>query len=424
MARIRGLRGWLVACLGAAGWVACGGSFLTGEPGEATSAATGTGGASASSATGSGTSSASQASSGVSSSSGSASASSSSAASTGTGGVVNPCPGSTDCVDDFVGHYNMIGDKDGVGSAALFNGISGITGDGADTLWVASNHTVRQIAIGAQQVTTIAGQPGVDGDDSGKTGTDCHFGTLGGIAFYSGAIYVADSSYRRVKKIDLGSKLCTYFTGDGSNGMKDGSFSQASFSAPGALTFFDTSLGYFYVADAGIIRTVSKIGDVTTVVPNPAFPLKAPGGITVSFDKNTAVTTLAITDSSANVVDLLTGNGNVWSGAKACGTGEASYLEGACDTVAKFNAPAGITRRGNIAIVADSNNNRLRQADAGKPNVPTQLLAGEGSAASQVGVGPKAKIDHPTALYLRVAQPTRLFIVEAKGTKIRMMELL
>ena len=76
------------------------------------------------------------------------------------------------------------GDEDGVGRATTFRNPKGVAVDDRGYLWVADsgNHTIRRINILTGQVTTVAGNSGVEGQSDGR-GSAALFRSPAGIAF-------------------------------------------------------------------------------------------------------------------------------------------------------------------------------------------------------------------------------------------------
>src|SRR5438874_3911355 len=93
------------------------------------------------------------------------------------------------------------GSADGTGSAAQFNGPSGVAVDSAGNAYVADtgNHTIRKVTP-AGVVTTLAGLAGSDGSTDG-TGSVARFYYPHGVATdSSGNVYVADTYNHTIRK--------------------------------------------------------------------------------------------------------------------------------------------------------------------------------------------------------------------------------
>lgn len=195
------------------------------------------------------------------------------------------------------------------GSAALFNGPSGITTDGVN-LYVAdtTNNKIRKIVIGAtdgtRAVSTIAGLTGgvgtagwLDGPGAGAL-----FSGPQGIATDGTNLYIADTGNNRIRQVILSTGATSTLAGSGAAGSLDATTgTDATFYGPSGIT---TDGAYLYIADS----TNHKIRRVEIASPH-------------------AVTTLA-------------------------GTGSAGSTNGV-GTAAAFNGPKGITTDGLNLFVSD-----------------------------------------------------------------------
>ena len=116
----------------------------------------------------------------------------------------------TNAVTTIAGQVGVTGSADGTGAAAAFNEPTGVATDGT-TLAIADtyNHTIRQMVLGTGAVTTVAGEPGVAGSvDGGKFSSTglypippARLSCPVGIAVASGVIYVADSGNNVIREI-------------------------------------------------------------------------------------------------------------------------------------------------------------------------------------------------------------------------------
>jgi hypothetical protein len=96
-----------------------------------------------------------------------------------------------------------VGSADGTGASARFNHPYGITSDGAN-LYVTDtwNNTIRKIVIATGAVTTLAGTAGAAGSTDAY-GSDARFYFPQGIVYVSGALYIADSVYGTIRRLQL-----------------------------------------------------------------------------------------------------------------------------------------------------------------------------------------------------------------------------
>lgn len=157
------------------------------------------------------------------------------------------------------------GKKDGVGADASFQNPRGIAIDGA-TLYVADtyNHTIRKVDVATRRVTTLAGT-GNEGAADG-IGIAASFSYPQNIVTYDGNLYVTDYGNNSIRKIVLATGAVTLLAGSGKPGAKDGAGTAASFSQPSGMATDGKNL---YVADTRY-RSLRKIeiatGTVTTLV--------------------------------------------------------------------------------------------------------------------------------------------------------------
>src|SRR5438876_2074340 len=115
-------------------------------------------------------------------------------------------------VSHFTGPDGGIGSRDGRGTAARFNGPSGMWSDGQN-LYVAdrNNFTIRKISIATADVTTLAGSPQQAGNVDG-IGANARFSFFLGAMWGDGTnLYVQDSC--AVRKVVINTGEVTTFAG-------------------------------------------------------------------------------------------------------------------------------------------------------------------------------------------------------------------
>jgi len=208
------------------------------------------------------------------------------------------------------------GFADGTGSAAQFDGPTGVAVDSAGTLYVADagNNAIRKITA-AGVVTTLAGGARGAADGVGRAAT---FANPVAVATdSSGNLYVADQQNDTLRQITVGGVVTTIAGFAGQNGSADGSAGAARFDMPGAITV-DGS-GNLYVADTGnsTIRRVGADGQVVTLAGLANDPGSTDGvGLAARFD---APSGIAIS-SSGSLVVADSGNQTLRSAVPAAGT--------------------------------------------------------------------------------------------------------
>ncbi len=105
-------------------------------------------------------------------------------------------------VTTFAGTAEKFGSTDGTGTAAEFNNPQGVAVDGAGNLYVAdtNNQTIRRITP-AGVVTTFAGTAGKTGYVDGTGSAALFNGPTGLVADVSGNLYVADTNNAAIRKV-------------------------------------------------------------------------------------------------------------------------------------------------------------------------------------------------------------------------------
>ncbi|WP_345106632.1 DUF5977 domain-containing protein [Mucilaginibacter panaciglaebae] len=258
-----------------------------------------------------------------------------------------------------------LGYANGIGSAAKFSGIEGISTDVSGNVYVcdAGNYRIRKITPG-RVVTTLAGN-GTYGYADGR-GTAAKFSSfLTGMSIASnGDLYVADALNYRIRKITSDGLVSTV-AGNGTNNYLDGPVDSAEFTERVNTVAFDNTSGIIYLAEHGRIRKIAN-GMVTTFAGDGTedmglvdgtgtaarfgfiaqMAIDAKGNIYVADAYNSAIRKV----TPAAVVTTLAG-----------GTGDLSLRDGPT-SIALFYEPFGIAIdiAGDI-YVSDTYNNVIRK---------------------------------------------------------------
>jgi hypothetical protein len=174
-------------------------------------------------------------------------------------------------VTTLAGSAGSFGSADGPAiSTARFKSPRGVAVDGAGNVYVADfgNNTVRKISGGS--VSTLAGSAGSAGTLDG-VGSAARFDGLSGVAVdNAGNVYVADMFNQTIRKVTTGGSVTTLAGKAGAQGSTDGIGSLARFKNPHAIAV-DSAGTNIYVADTNnyTVRRITSTGFVTTIAGSP-----------------------------------------------------------------------------------------------------------------------------------------------------------
>jgi len=287
-----------------------------------------------------------------------------------------------------------------MGTEATFKGPSGIAMDGKGNLFVADsgNSIIREIDTNGN-VTTIAGQAGVQGSGDGQ-GTEATFKGPSGIAMDGkGNLFVADSSNSIIRKIDTTGNVTTIAGQAGEVGSGDGIGASVTFNGPNGITV--DGQGNLFVADTGnnLIRTgvppqpqIIKFGAIPKKVYGaPSFNLTATAssGLPVSFtsaDSNVATvfsnTVTLVGAGTTTITATQSGNGSYLAATPVTNT---LIVTPATQTITLPAIPAQTFGNAPVPLTAtaSSSTNQTVTFTSSKTNVATVL----GNTLSIVGAG-------------------------------------
>jgi sugar lactone lactonase YvrE len=306
------------------------------------------------------------------------------------------------------------GFADATGTAAKFKAPTGIciSPDGA-YLYVAdySGHRIRKINVSTRAVSTVAGS-GASGY-SDAAGTAAMFSYPSGICISGDGnkLYVSDYGNSCIRQIIISSQVVTTIAGNGAFSYADNSNGLlASFNSPTDIVNNHDSVLYISDTENHLIRKYDVSNSAVTTIAgmqgvagfqngigtNAAF--RFPKGMSVSEDGNI----LYVADNGNNLIrGISISNYNVIT---VAGDGSAAFADNADASLAKFNAPNGVSIvPGNpyLLYVADNNNNRIREINLLTSSVSTIAGTGAVPPASVYGdnsIGLNAKFFYPTNL--------------------------
>jgi len=307
------------------------------------------------------------------------------------------------------------GFADGTGNSASFDVAVGLVVDGAGNVYVADrfNNRIRKISS-AGVVTTLAGS-GTRAFANG-TGTEASFAKPSGVVVdVSGSIYVADAEDSRIRKISAAGVVTT-LAGSGSHGFADGTGTAASFNYPMGVAV--DGAGNVYVADQfnERIRKINSTGVVTTFAGSGTYGFADGTGTAASFNGPSGVAVdctgnVYVADRSNHRIRKISPTGVVTT---LAGSGIYGFADGT-GTAASFNTPSGVAvdRAGNV-YVADAYNNRIRKIS---PAGVVTTLAGSGTAGYSNGTGTAASFYNPCGL--AVDEADNIYVADFWNHRIR-----
>ena len=193
-----------------------------------------------------------------------------------------------------------LGFADGIGTAAQFSGTNFIAIDNADNLYVTddNNNCIRKIIIATGAVTTVAG--GIQGFADGM-GTAAKFNGPTGIATDNlGNLYLSDRGNHRIRKIVIATGGVTTLAGSGTPGFADGTSVTAQFNSPYGIMF--DNIGNLYVNDGNnnrIRKLTPQLYNIAPALPAGLVFDEITGTISGTPTVATASTSYTVTTQNA-----------------------------------------------------------------------------------------------------------------------------
>jgi sugar lactone lactonase YvrE len=274
-------------------------------------------------------------------------------------------------VSTIAGSPGGQGSVDGTGNAARFESPVGMGIDSDGNLYVGDIDTIRRITPGGT-ASTLAGKAGTPGFADG-VGAAARFENITGVTV-TGAdeIYVFDNSALRKVSRD---GIVTTFAGEAVDGSKDGSLAVARMRRPSGITL--AANGDIYVTQLfDPVRKISSAGTVSTL-PNADVVVGTSGrptAVAVAADG-----TIYAANSYDHTISRRSSGG---SPTLFAGTSGVSGNDDGMGAAATFAGPAGIAldAAGNL-IVADGARIRKITPDGTVTTLAGSVVAGDGSVA-------------------------------------------
>ena len=255
---------------------------------------------------------------------------------------------------------------------------------------------------GLNQVSILAGPVAgtVAAGHADGTGASVRFNFPAGSAYYNDALYVADWSNNRIRKIDLLTNETSTFSGDGTTAVTDGVGTAAQHNIPSAITIDDSGNAYIAECGGNVIRQLDLIsGQVTTIAGTAGAAGSADGvGTAASFSCPGGVVLLGhvlyVSDTSNDTIRKIDLNTReVFTVIGSAGVTGSTDGEGQS---ARLNQPYNMTTDGTGLYWGEFPNHAVRTADVATFTVRT--MAGTGVAGFVDGTGTAAQFNQPVGL--------------------------
>lgn len=255
--------------------------------------------------------------------------------------------------------------------AQSLNYPTGIATNSTEFVYVAESNSHRILKISASGVVSVfAGSTtGASGFTNGN-GTAARFYQPFGLGIdSSGNLYVADEGNEAIRKITPAGQVTTL--AGGSRGANDGTGAGAQFADPYAVSV-DPATDEIYATQTADhkVRKITQTGVVTTLAGSSVGFVNGTGS-SARFDDPLGIAfqgdVLYVADWSNHAIRRVTKAGAVTT---PFGTNSPGYID-ASGNSARFNAPIGLTVRGDTLYVADSGNHRVRKINLTTGDVST-----------------------------------------------------
>lgn len=168
-------------------------------------------------------------------------------------GTIDTFDPATGAFTTLVGDPAVLTTVDGVGAAARLYGAASLAyGDGALYWYEQPRYVVRRLDLATRTVTTLAGTAGMSGSVDG-VGAAARFDTVGTITYADGAVYVAESNLRVIRRVDVATRAVTTVAGARYETQSvDGVGTAARFRFP--VSMVSDGAGAIYVCDETTLR--------------------------------------------------------------------------------------------------------------------------------------------------------------------------
>jgi sugar lactone lactonase YvrE len=319
----------------------------------------------------------------------------------------------------------------GPATSTSLDGPASVAVDAAGNLLIVSNQRIRRVDGTTGIITTVAGNGTVGFSGDGGPATSASLFNPSGVAVDSaGNLLIADSSNKRIRRLDGTTGIITTVAGNGTGGPSGdgGPATSASLVNPSGVAV--DAAGNLLIADSygnRIRRVDGTTGIITTVAGDGTFGFSGDGGpatsaslfypASVAFD---AAGNPLIADSDNNrirrvdgttgIITTVAGNGTVgFSGDGGPATGASLY----------FPAGVAVDAAGNL-FIAEESNQRIRRVDGTTGIITTVAGNGVFGFSGDGGPATSASLHFPGGVAVDAAG--NLLIADYNNNRIRRVD--
>lgn len=314
-------------------------------------------------------------------------------------------------VTTVAGLATSFGSADGAGASARFRSPNGITIQGSD-IYISDtgNHTVRKVTSSGV-VTTVAGSAGMSGAIDGEGAAARFFEPRGITVDMNGNLAVADVRNYTVRRVVAASQSVSTLAGTaGLQGAADGAGNAATFYDPRIVAADGANGLYVAEPNAGKVRRLNSVGEVSTMALPPEWQLLSPEGLAAKAGD------LYVSSSYYDVVARWRDSGAIetFAGSRM----SYGYAEGTGATALFGSSLAVATLGDDVILVADTDSRAIRKLAS---DGTTSLWAGAPTVrGSSDGPRLQARFEAPAAL----ARSSRGDVYVADNCAIRKIDTL
>lgn len=267
---------------------------------------------------------------------------------------------------------NVAGDGGRARLAFLANP-GGIVGDNKGSLYIADTnfHRIRKLDLASGIITTVAGL-GTSGSADGVTATQAQFNAPTGLALdKNGNLLIADSGNNRIRLLNFTTGTVTTVAGGGNSGADDRQATTSTLSAPSSIALANDN--DYLIGDQGNGR-VRRVDDATSLISTIAGSSSGGGdngpATNASFNNPRGVAVGAdgrvyISDSGSHKVRVVDPTTGIITRFLGTGaSGNGTNNPAPASGVAVNNPGCLTVDASNSVYVADRGNSKVRKVDA------------------------------------------------------------